>query len=330
MAEHRFDTFIVNRKNDFPLAAAHEAVEKALAPPFTPFVIYGQSGSGKTHLLGAMANALISGNPELPFYYGGIDYLNRMVSSPSRSAPVKEQVVFIDDIQRVYHSPELQDALAALIDAFHASRRLLALCTDACPSGSSGLSGKLLARLAGGLVVELKRPDLDIRRQYLQQKNTSENLGLSKEHILTLAQRHQDIRSIDGLLTRISAYRSLVNLHDGDLDKLFEHSLGESPDRRVLTPDFIIETVAKQYSVNAEDIPGKKREKSLGLARPVAMLLCRELLGLSLVQVGKIFGGRDHSSILYSLQKIKKIQASDKDTHMRISALKQMCLTRRE
>ena len=329
LEHHRFDTFIGNRKNDFPLAAAQQAVEKALSPAYTPFVIHGQSGAGKTHLLGAMANALLSTAPGVSFFYGGVDYLDRMHLSSSRSAPVHEQIIFIDDIQRAYHSSELQDALVTLIDFSHGSRRLLVLCADVHPANSPGVSAKLLSRLTGGLVVELKKPDLDVRRQYLQQKNASHNLGLSKEHILSLAQHHQDIRSIDGLLTRISAYQSLLNGQDGDIDKLFEHSLGEHPDQRLLTPERILDLVAKQFSVNAEDITGKKRDKSVSLARPVAMLLCRELLGLSLVQVGRIFGGRDHSSVLYSLHKIKALQESNKDTNSKVTTLKQMCLTGR-
>lgn len=327
LEHHRFDTFIGNRKNDFPLAAAQQAVEKALSPAYTPFVIHGQSGAGKTHLLGAMANALLNAAPGVSFFYGGVDYLDRIHLSSSRSAPVQEQIIFIDDIQRAYRSSGLQEALVGLIDFSHGSKRLLVLCADAHPANSPGVSAKLISRLTGGLVVELKKPDLDVRRQYLQQKNTSHNLGLSKEHILSLAQHHQDIRSIDGLLTRISAYRSLLN--DGDIDKFFEHSLGGHPDQRLLTPELILDLAAKQFSVNAEDITGKKRDKSVSLARPVAMLLCRELLGLSLVQVGRIFGGRDHSSVLYSLHKIKALQESDKDTNNKVTALKQMCLTRR-
>lgn len=329
LERHRFDTFIANRKNDFPLAAAREAVEKALCPPYTPFVIYGQSGSGKTHLLGAMANALLAAYPGMPLFYGGVDYLDRMVLSPSRFPLLLEKIVFIDDIQRVYHSPGLQDALVDLIDIFHASQRLLVLSADAHPGGSPGLTPKLLSRLTGGLVVELKKPDMDVRRQYLQQKNTVFKLGLTKERLLHLAQQHQDIRSIDGILTRISTYRSLCDPQGGDVEKFLDHGSGEHPNRRFLTFDFILDTVSKHFSVSKESIIGKKREKSVVLARPVAMLLCRELLHISLEQVGAIFDGRDHSSVLYSLKKINELQKSNKDVNITVATLKQMCLTQR-
>lgn len=330
LTSHTFDTFIMNRKNDFPVAAAQEAVNKALSPAYTPFVIYGQSGSGKTHLLGAMANALHNNAPDLPFFYGGVEYLDHISLSHFRSSLIQEQVVFLDDIQRAYVNPELQDALVALIDFFHASSRLLALCADSHPAGSPGVSQKLLSRLTGGLLVEVKKPDMDIRRQYLQQKNSDNTLGLSKEHILSLAQHYQDIRSIDGLLARISAYRSLLHRQEADMDKFFERTLEESHSQRFLTSDKILEIVGRHFSVSPQDIAGKKRDKSVALARPVAMLLCRELLGLSLERVGQIFGGRDHSSVLYSLNKIKGLQESNKDTNTKVSTLKHLCLTQRE
>lgn len=329
LERHSFSAFLVNRKNDFPLAAAREAVSKAFSPAYTPFVIYGQSGSGKTHLLGAMANGLRKKSPGASFFYGGTEYLDNMYLSSNHIASVKEDVLFMDDIQKIQYSPELQDILVSLIDIFTAAKRLLVLCVDTHPAANAGFNHKLLSRLTAGLVVEVKKPDLDIRRQYLQQKNNTEQLGLRKEHLLALAQHYHDFRSIDGALTRIAAYRSLVSPQDFDITTFFEQSLELHPDNRAFNPAAIIEITARQFSVSADDITGKKRDKTVSLARPVAMLLCRELLGLSLVQVGQLFGGRDHSSIIYSINKIKKLQKSDKDTNKVITSLKQMCLTRR-
>jgi len=325
-----FDTFLVNRKNDFPLAAAKECVAKAAHPPYTPFVIYGQSGAGKSHLLGAMANALHeNGNPQ---YFGNITYLERIISSPGRHAPAAEQYVFIDDTQRVSACPEMQDALAALIDMFQASGRLLALSFDVHPAQSPGIGQKLSSRLAAGLVVEIKRPDLDIRRQYVQRKNTLHSLCLSKEQILAVAQRYQDIRGIDGALARLSAYRTLLNPGDGEGDppaQDISSILDRGTEHTFLTPVSIILTVAREFSLPPEELTGKNRDKTASLARHIAILLCRELLGLSLVQTGRIFAGRDHSSVLYSIRKIKQLQASNKDMNKKVENLRKLCLTRR-
>jgi len=324
---YTFDTFLVNRKNDFPLVAAKECVSKAAKPPYTPFVVYGQSGAGKSHLLGAMANALRGNGKTL--YFGGIAYLEHMTAAPSRWVPITEHHIFIDDADRVAACPETQDALAALIDIFQVTGKLLVLSFDAHPTQCAGLCQKLRSRLLSGLVVEIKRPDLDIRRQYVQGKNTTHSLSLNKEQIMTIAHRYQDIRSIDGALARLSAYLDLVPQQGtgaaiADLVSILDRG-GEQTQ---LTPISIILTVAREFSLPPEEMTGKNREKTVSLARHIAILLCRELLGLSLVQTGRIFSGRDHSSVLYSIKKIKQLQESDKDMNKRVEELRKLCITR--
>jgi chromosomal replication initiator protein len=325
--QYTFDTFLVNRKNDFPLVAAKECVSKASRPLYTPFVVYGQSGAGKSHLLGAMANALRYNGKAL--YFGSIAYLERITAAPGRHASIAEQYVFIDDAQRILACHDTQDALAALIDIFQASGKLLALSFDAHPAQYVGLGQKLRSRLVGGLVMEIKRPDMDIRRQYVQCKNTAHNFGLSKEQILAISHRYQDIRGIDGALARLSAYRDLMAVQGTDtapsdissiLDREGEHSF--------LTPGAIILTVAREFSLPPEELTGKNKDKTVSLARHIAILLCRELLGLSLIQTGRIFAGRDHSSVLYSIKKIKQLQEGDKVMNKRVEDLRKLCLTK--
>ena len=325
--QHIFETFLVNRKNDFPLMAAKECVSKASKPPYTPFVVYGQSGSGKSHLLGAMANTLRNNGSTL--YFGGIAYLNRITDAPGKHPQITEQYVFIDDAQRIESSHNAQDALAALIDIFQVSGKLLALSFDAHPAQYSGFGQKLRSRLVSGLVVEMKQPDIDIRQQYVQRKNAEYDLCLSKEQILAISHRYQDIWSIDGALARLSTYRDLIPPQSTDgapsdilsiLDRREEHPF--------LTPDSIILTVAKAFSLPPEEVTGKNKDKTVSLARHIAILLCRELLGLSLIQVGRIFSGRDHSSILYSIKKVKQLQSSDKIMHKRVEELRKLCLTK--
>jgi chromosomal replication initiator protein len=212
---------------------------------------------------------------------------------------------------------------------FQTSRRLLALSFDSSPSSYPELGQKLLSRLVSGLIVELKKPDLDVRRQYLQRENSDCKLGLSKEHILTLSQRYQDFRAIDGALRQLSAYRSLLlgKGPDGrtpDIDAIIE----KGKEHSLLTPASIIGIVARHFSLPPEDISGKGKTRTTSLARHIAIHLCRELLGLSLVQTGRIFSGRDHSSVLYSIKKIKQLQEKNKDMHKQVEELRQLCLVR--
>ena len=332
LSEQSFDTFLVNRKNDFPLAAAREFVAQELSGTverlyFSPFVIYGHSGAGKSHLLSAMVAALHDSGKS--FHHGGVSFLEHIRIAPGRYAQVTEKMLFLDDMQRVSSCPDLQDALVALVDMFRSSGRLLALAFDAHPSSCPGLGQNLRTRLCSGLVVEVKRPDLDIRRQYVQRQNALLNLNLGKEQMFNLAQRFQDLRNIDGALTRLLAYRSLL-MKDGsdaqpaDVAVLLTQGL----ENESLTPPHIIAVCARHFSVSPEDMIGKSRDKTVTLARHVGIWLCREILGLSLVQTGRVFGGRDHSSVLYSLKKTKALRESDKVVHKLVEDLRKLCLTR--
>lgn len=330
--EHSFDNFLVNRKNDFPVVAAKKFVAHELSPTeklnfFSPFVIYGQSGSGKSHLLAAMSGALKKNDKS--FYHGDISFLEQMIISPGRYARVPEKCVFLDDMQRISACVELQDALVALVDMFQSSGRLLGLAFDAHPASCVGLGQNLRTRLCSGLVVELKRPDLDICHQYVQRQNEFLKLDLSKDQMLNLARRFADLRNIDGALTRLFAYRSLLMQDDAreqpaDVANLLTQGL----ENEALTPSHIIATCARHFSVSPEDIIGKSRDKKITLPRHISISLCRELLAISLVQIGRIFGNRDHSSIIYSINKIKLLKESDKVTNKLVADLRKLCLSR--
>jgi len=322
--QYTFDNFLVNRKNDFPLIAAKECVSK---PLHTLFVVYGQSGAGKSHLLGAMANTLRGDGKAL--YFGGIAYLERISATPGRKAQMPEQYVFIDDAQRISACPDAQDALAALIDLVQVAGKLLVLSFETHPTKYAGLNQKLRSRLLSGLVMEIKLPDLDIRRQYVQRENTAQDLGLSKEQILTISHRYQDLRRIDGALARVAAYRSLMpapgmGVAPPDIASIWDRE-GDHAD---VTSASIVLAVAREFSLPPEELTGKSKDKTVSLARHIAILLCRELLGLSLIQTGRIFSGRDHSSVLYSIKKVKQLQKSDKVMNKRVEDLRKLCLTK--
>jgi chromosomal replication initiator protein len=274
-----------------------------------------------------MANVLRHNGKAL--YFGGTAYLERITSALGRHVPITEQYIFKDDAQRIADCHDSQDALTALIDIFQVSRKLLVLSFDAHPSQYSGFHQKLRSRLVSGLVVEIKQPDMDIRQQYVQRKNMDHNFCLSKKQILEISQRYHDIRSIDGALARISAYHALsstqsTNAGASDILSVLDQGKGHA----FLTPTSVILAVAKEFSLPSEEITGKSKDKAISLARHIAIFLCRELLGLSLIQTGRIFSGRDHSSVLYSIKKVKQLQEGDKVMHKRVEELRKLCLTR--
>lgn len=317
---YTFDSFLVNKKNDFPLAAAKETLKKIAKPKYNPLVVYGQSGSGKTHLLGAMANELIKETRDISVYYGDLELIGLI----NTESPYSHRIFFIDNAQRVCGSPQIQERLIDFLDRLSAENTPMAFAFDQHPAQCENITKKLVARLSSGLVLELKKPDIDIRRQYIQRKNAELELVLSKEQELTLAQRYLDFRAIDGILARISAFRSSMK---SEAD--FRNILEKDDEQRFLTPGAIIAIVAKYFSVSPEDIIGKSRNKAIILPRQTAIYLTRELLGMPLVQIGKIFGGRDHSSIVYAIKKINESEKSDKVTNKIVTELKQLCLSGR-
>jgi chromosomal replication initiator protein len=316
-AGHTFSTFLVNKKNDFPLAAAKKAALQADNPPHSPLILYGPSGSGKTHLLGAMANAVKNEFQNIPIYYGCMDSIGWI--QPHDSA----QTVFLDDLQRITHFSGLQDSFALLLDRLGNGKGLVVCVFDSHPASCPEILPKLLSRLSSGLVLELKKPDLDIRRRYIHAKNEQSDMGINKDQELLIAQRFQDIRSIDGVLARITAYRSTIN-KNADIGVILEKATEE----KILTPADIITVIARHYDLSPKELTQKSRNRTLTLPRQISIYLVRELLGLSLIRLGNIFGGRDHSSILYSIKKIEDLRKRNKDVHKTLTDLKHLCLAK--
>lgn len=311
-SKHTFGSFLYNRKNDFPVAAAKACAAGVNNQPYVPLVIYGQSGAGKTHLLGAIANEAKEYAPDLNFFFG---------TALDLPLGTSFKAVFLDDLQHV-HDQELQRRIVFLLDAL-AGRGGTFVCTlDASPALSQVLTPELAQRLGAGLVVELKKPDIEVRRRYASGLCDAFHVDADKEQTLALAQRCMDIRAIDGAVNRIRAYASLMpGKTAGPVD-----ILDAGAEQKTLTPEQIISVCARFFSLGPEYVTGKNRDKTAAEARRYAVMLCRELLGLSLPQLGRIFGGRDHSSIVYLLKKFNEIQQENTDTHNTFSRLKQMCL----
>lgn len=323
--EKSFDNFLVNRKNIFPLNAAKKSCALAAAGgtlPYNPIVFYGPSGSGKSHLLAAVCAWMR--HKGLAVKLGDVNFLDKMRLSPGRYAQPLEHCLCLDDAQRVAACPDLQEALAALVDLCENAGKLLVLAFERHPATMTSLKQNVKSRLAGGLAAELKRPDLDVRLQYAQLVNDRLDLGLSREQLLTLCQRYTDIRGINGLLTSFSAMHALGGAPaPASLDDMLPVAM---PGKNNLTAAGIIQTTAAHFNISPEDLTGKKRDKNLAFPRHAAIYLCRELLGLSLARIGALFGNRDHSSVLYSVKKIGNMRESDKDGNIVVENLRQMCL----
>ena len=329
-SEFIFDNFLVNTKNYFPLASAQE-VGQSRDASYNPFVLCGESGSGKSFLLRAIANARSEHGGD-GIFVAGVEELHGLYASRTDARKFLMSMHFfgIDDLQDLARYQYLQDEMLALFDHFHLHHKQMVFACTGKVAGFTFLAPKLKSRLEWGLSVTLKAPDLDIRTQYAQARCRERRLDLAKDRILLLAQRFADLRNLEGCLLKLWAYRELV--HDHISDDEFDNILNYLDDRSVttLSVDQILDAVCAQFDVTREDILSAGRKHELVFARQVAMYLCRKHLGLSFPELGRAFGGRDHSTALYSCKKVEQLQRDDKSLKTMLHALTEKCLAMNE
>ncbi|CCO23073.1 DnaA ATPase domain-containing protein [Maridesulfovibrio hydrothermalis] len=329
-----FENFLIGKKNYFPLASARE-VTRVDNVSFNPFVICGKSGSGKSHLLKAIANEVSKKVDREKIFMGNIDDVQNIYSvrfggdaMRARNHFFDYEYFFLDDLKQIGKYEHLQQELISIFNNFYENgKQMVFSCSDKLASYDF-LDKNLKSRLEWGLIVTLKRPDLEIRASYVQKQCKLKKLPLTKDQILTLSQRFQDFRYLQGIIIKLSAFRELVRKNMDDRD--FEHILSNTEEKAdaTLTPEYVIESVSEHFKLKPSDLTGSKRHKMTAHARQIAMYLCRELLGISYPALGRVFGGKDHSTVLYSVKKIHKLQKDDKVLKRLLIDLKNKCLLR--
>ena len=323
-AAYTLDGFITNNKNAFPLAAARRVADPASGHAYNPFIVCGKSGTGKTHILRALAGALAAAHGGDAVFSGGVDELAAAVAAHGGSAFFRaRQALVVDDLQRAARDAALQEQLIRIMDAFLDSRRqMIFACADTLAS-LRGLSEGLRSRLEVGLVVELKEPDLDVRLRFAQARCRGQGLKLERDHLLLLAQRCAQLRYLSGIVLKVAAFQSLEQraITTADLENIL-HGTG---DGRPVGPEDIVRTVAEHLKLTPKDILGGKRHPALVRARQIAMYLCREMQGTSYPALGRFFGGKDHSTVVHSIKKVTSLLVSDNDVQHLVTELKRKC-----
>ena len=318
--DKRFDNFVVGNSNRFATAAA-QAVAHQPGTVYNPLFIYGESGLGKTHLMQAAGNALLEEHPQAKVKYITCEaFTNEMIDSIKNATIMKFQqkyrtidCLIIDDIQFLENKTRTQEEFFHTFNALREANKQIIISSDRSPQYLDKLEDRLRTRFANGLTIDIQSPDLETRIAILRQKAEAQHARLPNEVIQLIASNVEgNVRVMEGVLTRIIAYASLMN---GNIDEattervLEEFGSSIHPD---VTTEVIIDYICKHYEIKMEDMLGKKRTKNIAVPRQIAMYLCRTMTDTSLPRIGSQFGGRDHTTVMHAMDHIEKMRSEDK------------------
>lgn len=315
-----FDTFVIGPGNRFPHAASL-AVAEAPAEAYNPLFIYGGVGLGKTHLMHAIGQHVLSNKPNAKVIYTSSEkFTNEFIKSirdneteAFREKYRKIDVLLIDDIQFIQNKEQTQEEFFHTFNELHQNNKQIVISSDRPPKEIAKLEDRLRSRFEWGLIVDITPPDYETRMAILQKKIEEENLDIPPEALNYIANQIQsNIRELEGALTRLLAYSKLQGKPiTTELTAEALKDIIQSPKSKKITIQDIQKVVGQYYSVRIEDFSAKKRTKSIAYPRQIAMYLSRELTDFSLPKIGEEFGGRDHTTVIHAHEKIANDIKSD-------------------
>ena len=332
-ARYTFSTFVVGSNNRLAHAAALSVAERP-GHSYNPLFIYGGSGLGKTHLMHAIGHAVISRHPKKRVAYATSEkFTNEFINSirGQKSEEFRERyrridVLLIDDIQFLTGKEGTQEEFFHTFNAIHEEGKQIVLSSDRPPKAIERLEDRLRSRFEWGLIADISTPDLETRIAILRAKAEAQSVAVPPPVIDFLAQRIvSNIRELEGALTRIVAYATLsaVPVTTQLAQEMLQNIL-YNPRQKTLSPDRIVDTVARYYGVPADQLRGKARDKQVVLPRQIAMYLMREETEAPLMRIGEALGGRDHSTVLHGCEKIEREMAENDDFRRDVGALREL------
>lgn len=313
--EYTFDTFIVGPSNKFAHAACLAVAAKP-ATLYNPLFIYGNSGLGKTHLLRAIYNSIAKNYPEMTILYiKGDDFTNEMIDAIRHGTTQdfheryrKADVLLVDDIQFIAGKDSTQEEFFHTFNSLYEAHRQIVLTSDRPAKDIATLEERLLTRFEWGLTADVQPPDFETRFALIRRKAELLQIDLPDAVCEYIANRvKNNIRQLEGIVKKMKAYYLLngdmpsINTAQAAISDIMSN---EQP--TPLTVEKIIEEVARTFGVSAADIRSAKRSSNISKARQMAMYVVREITQMSTDSIGKEFGGRDHSTVVYSLQAMEK------------------------
>ena len=336
---YTFDHFVIGKSNELAYAAA-DAVAQAPGKVYNPLFIYGETGLGKTHLMQAVAHEILRRNAAVRVLYIGTEqFTNEYIASIQgrttqdfRRRFRESDLLLVDDIHFLKGKEATQEEFFHTFNALYEAGRQIIMTSDRSPADIPGIEARLVSRFQWGMVADIELPDLEHRIAILQHKSQMDHLEqtVPDSVIRFIAENvRSSVRELEGSVIKLLAYASLKHrditvdlVREALRDKL--KGLDSTADTATLklSTAGIQKAVAQEWGVTSDGLKSKTRTKTLTIPRQAAMYLCREILGLQLVEIGNAFGGRDHSTVIHSLERAAHLLQEDSLFRERVEKLR--------
>ncbi len=319
--KYGFETFVVGGSNQFAHAAAFTVAE-APGKHYNPLFIYGGVGLGKTHLMNAIGLKIQEKFPHLRVHYTTFEKFTNQMIEGVRYQKMEEfrdryrkscDVLVIDDIQFISGKERTQEEFFHTFNALYEHQKQIVLSSDRHPKEIQGLEDRLRSRFEMGLTVDIQAPEMETRVAIVFKKAEMDNIPISHEVAFLLAKMYRsNIRELEGALLKLSAFASLTGSEISmELAKKVLKEEGESTSEFSQDPEEILKLVSRHFQVTLGDLRSDRKNRQLAVPRQLAMYLCRKYSHLSLPDIGTLFGGKNHTTVLHAVRRIGKLQNSD-------------------
>ncbi len=328
-AEYTFNTFVVGRMNEFAHAACYRVAENP-GGGYNPLFICGPTGMGKTHLLNAVGNYIQANFPQMRIRYVSAEkFLNECISGIRRGEMdrfrlrYREQcdILLMDDIQVLGRGESVQEEFFYTLNAFFETARQVVVASDRMPKDITGLEDRIRTRLEWGLIADIQMADMETRVAILRYKSELKGIHIPEDVINFIARiSKRSIRELEGNLNKVKMFTELQALPitiEVAKKILASHDFETTP----LTLDEILKISAEHYRIKITDLKSANRAKPIVTARQVAMFLAKKYLNKSLMDIGRAFGGKDHSTVINAIRRIETQQVKDSDLKKDIEEL---------
>lgn len=328
--KYTFDTFVVGNNNRFAHAASL-AVGNSPGNSYNPLFLYGGVGLGKTHLMHAIGNRVLEDNHSSNVLYVTSEkFTNQLINAIKdnkneifRNKYRNVDVLLIDDIQFIAGKERVQEEFFHTFNTLYEDRKQIVISSDKPPRDIPFLEDRLKSRFEWGLLADISCPDYETRLAILRKKAQDANIVIDDDILSNIATKvDSNIRELEGVFNKIIARASLV--HSPITRELAENIINDfkSKSEKVISSDFIKETVGKYFSIDPNDLSGNKRSAEIAFPRQIAMYLCREIANMSFPKIGSDFGDRDHSTVMHAYKKIQKEVKDKNNTKLIVESVK--------